>query len=69
MVIRWQGDTKGRRESGMVAGSQLSDVHMSLKTRERIKKSNKKKKLTRGGLNRDSRGRTESGGGIMRVEI
>ena len=27
-----------------VAGSQLSDVHMLLKTRERIKKSNKKKK-------------------------
>ena len=26
-----------------VAGSQLSDVHMSLKPRERIKKSNKKK--------------------------
>ena len=32
-----------------VAGYQLSDVRMTLKTRQRIKKSNKKEQLTRGG--------------------
>ena len=49
--------------------SQLSDVHMSLKIRERIQKSNTKEKETRGQLNSDSSGRTEFGRGIMRVEI
>ena len=38
------GDQGAARVWYRVEGSQLSDIHMSLKTRERIKKSNKKKK-------------------------
>ena len=52
-----------------MAGSQLSNVYMSLQTRETIKKCNNNKKWARGELNRDSSGPTEFSREIVRVEI
>ena len=73
MTARYQGAARGLLETVRVwyrvAGSQLSNVYMSLKTRETMKMSNKKKKWARGELNRDSRGPTESSREIVRVEI
>ena len=73
MAVGYHGAARGLHETVRVwyrvTESQLSNVYRSLKTRETIKKSNRKKKWVRGELNRDSSGGTDSGREIIRVEI